>query len=247
MNKTKRQKCRKIYEEHHGVVLTDDIEVHHIVPIHAGGTNHPDNLVALTKEQHKDAHIKRYYEHKDFRDLCSYHMIGYNFTEAHKISSSEGGKIGGQTVKAKGLGICTKDEEKRKMWAAMGGAVGGKTQFENKIGIHAQTKEERIKLASKGGKKGAFTQPEWQSEFGKRGGVKNKGFVWLTDGEMNIKYTKRQQDNKSVDQFLVENPTYRAGRAEKKAKCENCGRVMNIRAIKKYHNERCKNDKNKID
>jgi hypothetical protein len=173
-------------------------------------------------------------------------MIGYNFTEAHKISSSEGGKIGGQTVKAKRVGICTDDEEKRRGWASLGGAVGAKTQIENKIGIHGQTREERLVLASRGGKRGAFTQPKWQSEFGKRGGVKNKGFVWLTDGETNVKYTKRQQESKSIEQFITENPLFRRGRAEKKDKCVKCDRIMNIRAIKKYHNERCKYGKDKI-
>lgn len=90
--------------------------------------------------------------------------------------------------------------------------AGGKSQYENKIGIHSQTTEERLKLASIGGKRGAFTQPKWQSEFGKRGGVKNKGFVWLTDGQKSIKYTKKQQEEQSVDQFLINNKEFKRGR-----------------------------------
>jgi hypothetical protein len=138
------------------------------------------------------------------------------------------------------------DTELRKEKCKLGGKRGGKIQFESKIGIHSQTKEERLKLASLGGKKGAFTQSKWQSEFGKRGGPKNKGFVWLTDGERNIKYTKTQQNIKSIEEYIKENPPFRLGRTEVKSKCEQCGCIMNARAIGKYHNERCKNGKDKI-
>lgn len=206
--------CRLLYEKYHGIKLADGIEVHHIIPVHAGGADSIDNLVALTKEEHKQAHLDRYNQTGDIRDLCAYHMIGNNFTEAHKIACSVGGKLGGNKVKTNKSGICTDDEKKRKQWASMGGKIGSRVQVENKIGIHAQTKEERLLLASMGGKKGAFTQPKWQSEFGKRGGAKNKGFVWLTDDINNIKYTKKQQELKSVDQFLIENSTFRRGRSK---------------------------------
>jgi hypothetical protein len=204
--------CRKLYEKYHNVKLEDDQEVHHIVPLHDGGTNEIDNLIVLTKEEHKLAHMKRYEETGNFKDLCSYHMIGYNFSEAHKVSSSVGGKIGGAKVKQLGIGICSTNETLRKQWASLGGKAGGKVQYENKIGIHSQTTEERLKLASIGGKRGAFTQSKWQSEFGKRGGVKNKGFVWLTDGQKSIKYTKKQQEEQSVDQFLINNKEFKRGR-----------------------------------
>lgn len=204
--------CRRLYEKHHGVVLPEDVEVHHIIPAYEGGLDEIANLIAITKEEHKQIHLDRYNETGNFRELCSHHMIGYNFTEAHKVSSSEGGKSGGKKVKELGTGICSKDTELRKKWASLGGKVGGKVQHEQGLGIHAQTREERLEFASMGGKKGAFTQPKWQSEFGKRGGVKNKGFVWLTDGTINIKYTKIQQEAKSSSEFITENPTFRLGR-----------------------------------
>lgn len=239
-------KARKIYEKHHGVILSDDIEVHHIVPRHAGGTDDISNLVALTKEEHKQAHLKRYEETHDFRDLCAYHMIGYNFSEAHKISSSVGGEMGGRKVKKLGIGICSADRKLRAKWASMGGKIGSKIQIEKKIGIHGQTKEERIRFCSMAGKMGAFTKPEIQSKLGRRGGKKNKGFVWLTDGITNIKYTAKQQKEKSVGVFLEENPTFNTGRTEAKRKCSCCGVLMNARAIAKYHNERCKHAKNQV-
>ena len=82
-----------------------------------------------------------------------------------------------------------------------------------KIGIHGQTKEERLQYASMGGlASGQFRKKSFQSEMGKRGGINNAGFVWLTDGKNNIKYTKKEQQKKSVKDFLAQNSTYRRGR-----------------------------------
>jgi hypothetical protein len=244
MKRTK--SARKIYERHHKITLGEELEVHHIIPLHAGGTDDHSNLIALTREEHRNEHLKRYLEKQDYRDLCAYHLLGnspFDNREAQKIVCSEGGKVGGEKVKRLGLGICTANENLRSKWASLGGKVGGKVQYENGLGIHAQTNEERAAYASIGGKRGAFTQPCWQSKFGKRGGVKNKGFVWLTDGSTNIKYTKKQQSDKDIGEFLAENPSFKQGRTEPKRKCYKCGKVMSARAIGRFHNERCKNAK----
>ena len=147
--------------------------------------------------------MERYEKYGDFRDLCAYHMIGYNFSEAHQVSSSEGGKIGGTKVYDTGVGIF-RSEEERKIWAAMGGRIGGKTQKENGVGIHTPNKELRLHWASMGGKaSGVFQDPKRQSEFGKRGGVKNKGFRWYTDNEgTHKKYTPTQQINENFEDFI---------------------------------------------
>lgn len=85
--------------------------------------------------------------------------------------------------------------------------------------------ELREEISSKGGKVGGFTKSYYeknglnekdrikaQSDRGKKGGPKNKGFVWITDGKENIKYTKNQQDIKSVEDFMKENTSFRKGR-----------------------------------
>jgi hypothetical protein len=193
---------KKLYEEHHGPI-PQDYEIHHIIPRYAGGTDDISNLVALSKEDHKKAHMERYEKYGDFRDLCAYHMIGYNFSEAHQVSSSEGGKIGGTKVYDTGVGIF-RSEKERKIWAAMGGRIGGKMQKENGLGIHTPNKELRLQWASKGGKaSGVFQDPKRQSEFGKRGGVKNKGFRWYIDENgNNKKYTPTQQINENFEDFI---------------------------------------------
>lgn len=217
-------KLRKKYEKHYNIVLKD-MELHHIIPKHAGGTDDIENLIAVTKEEHAQLHLNRYEEFGDFRDLCAYHMIGYNFSEAHYISSSNGGKIGGKKAYEQRIGIF-RNEDERKIWASMGGKIGGKVQAEQGLGFHKYKTDPELhrQWSSKGGKaSGQFQNKAFQSEMGKRGGIKNKGFVWINDGIKAIKYTKKQQQIKTVKDFLIENPQYRLGRLlHTNVKCPHC-------------------------
>lgn len=191
-------------------------ELHHIVPIWDGGEDSLDNITAVSWEEHKKLHHERYLKNNDLRDLM-----------ASKIGLNE--------------------DKIRKMYSSLGGKIGGRIQKEKKLGIHAQTREERLKYSSLGGKASpAFKSSKIQSELGKRGGPKNKGFVWLTDGKNSIKYSKKLQNEKTVEEFIKENPSFRIGRTETKKTCEICGKTLNARTIKRYHNNRCKYAKNKI-
>lgn len=125
--------------------------------------------------------------------------------------SSKAGKVGGAIVYSKKIGIFRSDED-RKLWASAAGKIGGAVQRDLKLGIHGLTKEQRLINCSKGGKNGGFTNPELQRELGRRGGPKNKGFAWLTDGVTNIKYSPKLQQHKSTEQFLIENTTFKRGR-----------------------------------
>jgi hypothetical protein len=211
MGRTRDRQLRKKYAEHYGPIALGR-ELHHLLPWYAGGTDEWDNLVALTPEEHMAAHYARWKETGDFRDLCAYYMIGFNFSEAHRISSSEGGKKGGLVVRRRAVGICVDDPQRRRVWASMGGRVGGKVQKERCIGIHGASSEQNRIWASMGGKVGSFTQSEWQREFGRRGGPKNKGFVWVNDGVRAYKYTPKMQVEKSLDAYLKDNPVVKKGR-----------------------------------
>lgn len=57
-----------------------------------------------------------------------------------------------------------------------------------------------------------------QRERGKKGGPKNKGFFWYTNGIKSFKYTKKEQENKLFDVFLSENTNFKKGRIIKKNK-----------------------------
>lgn len=214
--------ARKLYEKHHRVVVPDSHQVHHILPVRLGGTDEIDNLQALSVEDHAKAHLQLYLEHGDARDLCAYHMILGNDQEALKVSSSRGGRAAAAAFKARGQpqGFQAFDPAYHSKVASAGGKVGGAKQRDLGIGIHAQTPGERLLLASAGGKIGAerngWKDPAVQSENGKRGGKKNKGFIWVNDGVSSYKLTARQQQVESVAEHLA-----RTGRVLGRAKRPN--------------------------
>jgi len=49
--------------------------VHHIVPIHAGGTDDPDNLIELTIEEHADAHRVLFEQHGRWQDFIAWKAL----------------------------------------------------------------------------------------------------------------------------------------------------------------------------
>lgn len=208
--------CRKLWESVHGTI-PDGHEVHHIVPKYADGKDVIDNLMLVTPKHHMRLHLERYHELGDFRDLCAYHMIGYNFSEAHKISSAAGGRIGGKIVYENKVGIFRSSEDRRK-WASAAGKIGGKLQAERGEGFHKHKTDPELhrSWASKGGKKAFENDPERHRQMsirgGKKGGIGNKGFIWINDGNKSFKYTKKQQEAQSIDEYLKHNPHIHRGR-----------------------------------
>jgi len=82
----------------------------------------------------------------------------------------------------------------------------------------------RSEICSKGGKNGYFSKKyydknglseneriEAQRRRGKKGGPKNKGFIWYNDGTNIYKYTTKQQKELTFDVFLDNNPQYIRG------------------------------------
>lgn len=76
-----------------------------------------------------------------------------------------------------GAGIAVREDV-----CSLAGKISGHLQHARKQGFHGLTQEQHKVVCSMGGKRGAFTQSKWQSEFGKRGGVKNKGKRHITNG-----------------------------------------------------------------
>lgn len=205
--------AKKIYESVFGKI-PDGYEIHHILPKHSEGKDNIENLIAVSAFEHAKMHLERYQKYGDFRDLCAYYMIGYNFSEAHRLSSSEGGKKGGHIVKNNKIGIFRSNEE-RLLWASMGGKIGGKKQAEMGLGFHQYKNNPELhkQWCSKGGlTSGKFQDKNFQSEMGRRGGKKNKGSIWINDGKKNFKYTIQMQNECSLEIYLKNNSNIRRGR-----------------------------------
>lgn len=202
-----RPNTKKLYEEHHNVIIPDEYEVHHVLPVRLGGTHDVSNLTVLHQEDHAMAHFELYEKFGDPRDLCAYHMISGRNREAHLAACAMGGRASQVAKKERGdlNGFQLFDEAKRKAIAAKAGAIGGAKQKELGMGIHVD-EETRRGWARLGAKavleKNGFLDRERQSERGKKGGVKNKGAKWYNDGTRLFKYTATQQEQESFEDFL---------------------------------------------
>lgn len=197
--------------------------VHHIIPKHMGGTDDPSNLVSLTVEEHAAAHKELYEKYGKKEDYIAWKGLEgtIGIEELVSIRCSIGGKAG--VKKLEELKICSYYNEELRRKASDRG-------------------REKAKEMCVG-----FYDSKLQSELGKRGGPKNKGFVWITDGKINIKYTRPMQEKQSVEEFLEENKTFEIGRVEKteKVTCPNCGKSGSSSAFKGHHFDNCSTVKTK--
>lgn len=218
-NYTYRPNTKKIYEEHYGVVIPDEYEVHHILPVRLGGTRDIENLTVLHQEDHALAHLELYERFGDSRDLCAYYMISGRDHEAHLAACAMGGRASQVAKKERGElnGFQLFDEEKRKAVASKAGSIGGKKQKELGMGIHTdeETRREWARLGAMAVmEKNGFKDAARQSERGKKGGVKNKGARWYNDGTTLFKYTAAQQLVESFDDFIART-NFNIGRLKK--------------------------------
>ena len=216
ISKESRPNTRKVYEEHYKVSVLKGYEVHHILPIRLGGTHDPDNLVILTLEEHSKAHLQLYERYSDVLDLYASYMIAGRKIEAHRLYCSMGGKEAQRRFRERGdlIGFQKMSVNRRKEVASNAGRIGGRVQVEQGIGIHVG-EEQRREWAILGGhasvERNGFKDSEIQSERGKKGGPKNKGFKWYNDGVSQFKYTVSQQKDIPFDTFLL-NTGLKAGR-----------------------------------
>lgn len=58
--------------------------VHHIVPVHAGGTDDPSNLIKLTVEEHAEAHKKLWEDHGRWQDKLAWEMLSGKTTDSEQ-------------------------------------------------------------------------------------------------------------------------------------------------------------------
>lgn len=190
---------------------------HHIIPKHMGGCDERDNIVSITISEHAEAHRILYEQHGKREDWIAWKGLSGQITKEEVIREkcSMGGKKSQPILRE--LKICSFYNEEKRKAAAMKGVESSR---------HL---------------KKAFHDPVIQRELGRRGGPKNKGFIWLTDGVVNIKYSPKQQNQKSVDEFLEDNPTLVRGRTDthKSVQCPHCGKTGSYGAMMLNHFDNC--------
>ena len=203
-----RPNTRKLFEAHHGIKLPNTLAVHHILPPRLGGSHDVSNLVALTGNEHIEAHLKIYECFGDIRDLCASYMLRGLSAEARKVAAAAGGRAGHVAMRARGQvnGFMAMTPERRIEVAMAAGKIGGSVQRDSGLGIHAHTPERVVEVSRLGGfaacEVNGWKDSKIQSENGKRGGVKNVGSKWYHDGKKEFKYTASQQAAEPFVDFI---------------------------------------------
>jgi HNH endonuclease len=79
------------------------LHAHHIIPIHAGGSNDTSNIVFLTVEEHAEAHRKLYEDHGRWQDKVAWQCLSGQIgkEEAIKIAQKHSSKAWMKTPEAK--------------------------------------------------------------------------------------------------------------------------------------------------
>lgn len=74
----------------------DGLELHHIIPRHAGGSDKTSNLVLLTHREHVKAHKLLFKIYGNIEDQYAYLLMSGQTTKARKLSQVKGGMVQGQ-------------------------------------------------------------------------------------------------------------------------------------------------------
>lgn len=190
---------------------------HHIIPKHMGGTDDPSNIIELTIEEHAKAHKELYEKFGKKEDWLAWKGLEGSISKEDIIFTkcSIAGKHGVEKLKT--LKICSFYNEELRLKAA---AKGLEVCREKKLG---------------------FYDPKVQSDLGKRGGPKNLGFIWINDGSISIKYTKKMQNNKCVEDFIKDNPKFSIGRLQTHddAQCPHCNKIGKKGGMMLHHFDNC--------
>lgn len=156
--------------------------IHHIIPKHMGGTDNPENLIELTREEHAAAHLKLYEDYGKKEDLGAFYLLSGQTTEAAQIGSSLGGKAQGLKNARNGH---MKRIQKLSDCSAAGKKGGARTIALGKGSFGDPTL--RVKSATKGGK----TQGKRNAENGHLQRIatlpnpRTSGKRWVTNGTEN--------------------------------------------------------------
>ena len=174
------------------------------------------NFVHSSEEKYLLHKTKMKKIHTFYGKLQAILKIGFHgISEEDRLKNcSRGGLAAGKINKENGTGIFDPEVRKRQH----------KTLKEKQISAFYDPIL-RKEIASTGGKNGLFSKnyserngisdeerKKAQSERGKLGGPKNKGFRWYNDGIKDYKYSPREQEKIQFDEFIKNNQQFKPSR-----------------------------------
>jgi hypothetical protein len=155
MAKYETKQHRKIYEQHHGIKIPTNMEIHHIDGKHSN--NDINNLKLVTWQEHYDIHYSQ-------GDWAACLLI----SGRHSIAPEERSRLASMAAtKANKEGKCGFKLGHASAAGKIGGQKGGKSAKENKTGIFSLNTEQHkqrhlnsvISKLIKSGKMCAWPQP----------------------------------------------------------------------------------------
>lgn len=238
----------------------DYTEKHHICPKsknyfpqYKSFTENPWNLVVMSPRQHFIAHRMLW---KSYGGLMARAFWMMSYTGSGKLDSRSHVEIRNVVSKLsskQGLSVLTfeqrseiaktrikNDPEKHARVCGMGGT---KSQELYGSQFSKYTKEQRNEYAKRAAASNKeqginFFSVDFQSEMGKRGGVKHAGSRCYNNGTTNFKFMTTETI--SFDEFLSKNPQFVAGKLVERIKCVHCGLESSKTMITRWHNDNCR-------
>jgi hypothetical protein len=128
---------------------------HHIIPKHAGGTDHPDNIARLTTEEHAEAHRLLYEKYDRWQDKKAYEGLA-GFKDKEQIIKEILSRNGKSNIGRK-----TTPEQRKKMSEVFKGKKKPPRTEEHR----QKLREARVGLTPA---KGMIHTPEWKEAHSKR-------------------------------------------------------------------------------
>lgn len=193
----------RVYEKNHGP-RTFGFHIHHKIPRYRDGTNHPDNLVQLSLEDHAKSHLELYEEFKDPRDLTAYKLLlGQSVDpELYRLQAIERGRT-----------VHRRHPEMFKKIAFEMGIANKDSWFYNDGNRSYLYKKEHLEVLSFPNFLEAnprFKAGRLPSEAAKKS---REGWVILTDDVKS--WWLPQEYRGRLEEYLTENPGVRVGRKKR--------------------------------
>ena len=217
---------RKIYEQIIEHAKRKEIigysEKHHIIPRSMGGTNNPENLVALSAREHYITHWLLWKIHKS-------KSMGHAFFNMVLKSDGQNRSFSSRKYEIAKSAMIEAMSGENNQWYGTHGPMGGKTHTEEFKILH----KDRMKKAS---------------EY-KRGKPVSEVPGFNTGGGIPTQFGNQPPWNKGITgeqshMFgfkLSEETKERMRKPKEKVTCPHCGKIGGISSMKRWHFERCRN------
>lgn len=195
---------KRVYELAYGPVPAR-YDIHHKVPKHSGGTDDAENLVALSRPDHAQAHYELFQLYGDSRDLVAYKMLNGWPVEPDLYAAAAAAR--GRT--------------RHSRYPEFSSQLGKKYGPLNRGSYHYNDGQKGYRYSKSQAEEKNFEQflrenPQFRPgrlpspEFKKS----REGWVILTDGEKDHWLPKEWRGR--LEEYLKLNPHLRAGRSNRK-------------------------------